>query len=1053
MPAPFSPAHIPFISGVRQDVGKIAQENPSQLRQAQNVVFTRRGHITGRPGFQSRDAQVQIAPGIPLGPSLTAQVAGSTPSGVVATGFQTNTASGVDTPLACWQGQSYYNRAGIWEYAGVHWSLRQTKSTVLTLNDPVFGATSNEVPVGQDIVGTLTTAGNASGVPFLTGTGEIKYISTTIDGAVPPGAGLAVANMSASAGNALFWSVVGNIVGVFPIVLPTTTPVMTLAASTGVGLGACTDGVSYYIAFNGGVGPGTSNVLKISAGGTILQSLSLTWAAGSMATSRGHDICYDPTSNRLGVVSINDTTGVVATKIITLAAGTMADAGIELALTGVAGVTNLAATARCGVTHNGRMSVEFNRAPTRWDTGAVSTLSNGTLYIGGRLFTLATETAIATLTGAVNQFDFGQSWDPLFAGQVVAGHTLVGVMHGYEFINRSNQWVVLDVTSLYASGNITERTVVACGPVTGAERLKPSSVFSDGTKVAFAIGEGLSFSESLGISTGAGNDSMPVIRRSGVRRITLEPQGVQAIHVHDTTLLSGQLLHVFDGSKIRPHHFPEETPYIFSDGISATLLSAGGSLNAGSYSYQATWEAVNARGQVTRSGASPILTIPGVAAGQKATLHVTKPQLWNNASPVEFVRVRLWATQVNPTNNSPKFLVAEATSSTPATGFDVTMVHSTEAIGEEEELYETVETLADMRAPGADRGIAVVNERAWVADQNRLYVSKLLRPNLMISWNTEGSNVLILPSTLGTIQSLSSYNQGLVVLCSRGAAVVTGLGVDDTGAGPGWILQIIDGVPGTGTSSPRSATTTPAGVAFQAQDGNLWLATSNGQAVPMSRAVRDNALLSGVSDVINVMSTPSTNAMLIAQGSGGTLRVLDLEIGQWGLWTFPFVTPPNGLFLASISGTLWLQTSAPFVIGSVDAVAGGDTGGQVTAIVETGVLKPANPVLHGWGRLRSVILNEIRRNGPIIDPGADVTVQVYADQNDRVLLNKTLSTAPTSPVTFPGGADGALEFRTSSQRCAYFRVLVSITPAIFDVEGLDVWVANTGEKSPSNNRS
>lgn len=1023
MPAPFSAVHIPFISGARQDIGKIAQESPSQLRRAQNVMFTKRGHITGRPALVSRDAPVEVGgAGSSLLSSLTSAVIGAVPSGIVSTGFSTS--SGGDTPLACWQGQSYYNRNSLWVAAGSHWSLRQTKSAILKTIDPVNGQRTNPAPVGMSIVGIPTTGSSGTGFPFLNSEGEVDSIS------LGPLTNFVQADGNHSvAGNAVFFidNSTGTVYGHIPGNPPTVTQVVLAANGIIVFAGGQQQATSavlandgfYYLAFKTTTA-GRIDILRINPVGTVTQTLSLT----GLGTVQGLGVVHNGL-NGLGL-AWNDTASTsLKTKIITITAGVMTDSGLNVTLTGTA--LNLSGgdvgTLAVGLSHNGLMSVLF-------------TLNTGSMYLGGRSFSAAVETANTSLVA--NGLAQGREWDPLFGGVVVAGHTLVGVMNSFDLFNQSSQWIVLDCTKLYGSSNTTDRTVVAAGPYLGAARIAPASVYSTANSVSFGVAEGIQFSGA--------ERPVSIVRRAGIRRITLSTQGTQATHVNGVTLLSGQIPFVFDGSVIRPDHFAEEMPFIFN----STAASAGGSLPAGSFTYQVTWESVNSRGQVTRSGASNQQTV-SVTLNQKVTVVVTKPQLWNSPSQLEFVRIRLWATQVNPTNNALLYFVTEAVDTTPSTGTPVSLIHTTQAVGTEERLYETSDTLSDMRAPGADRGIAVVAERAWVADQTTLYASKLIRPGIAVAWNSEGPNSLTLPASLGTIQGLASVNQGLVVLCSRGAAVVTGPGTDDTGAGPGWVLQIIDGVPGMGISSPRSLATTPAGVAFQAQDGDLWMANSSGQALPMSRALRDSATNTLV-DVVNLVSTTRTNLMLLSQGAAGVLRVVDLEMGQWGTWTFPAVTPSNGLFMTAINGSVWLQTTTPSVVYSVDDPAAlSDAGlGAYTALIETGVLRPANPVPHGWGRLRSVTPNEIRKS---TDAQVSVNVQVLADQNDRVLLNKTKITNPTDTALYPGGGDGVLEFRATVQRCAYFRVLMSITPAVFDVEGLDLWVANTGEKSPSNNRS
>lgn len=1064
MPAPFSPVHIPFISGVRQDIGSIAQESPSQLKTAQNVVFTRKGQIMGRPGLLSCDAVTQTGPGLALLSSLVTAAGTDTPTGIVSTGFQSPAISSPDTPLLCFQGGSYYNRSGQWNYTGTHWSLRQTKSVALDVRDPSgFGGNmGKQVPVGKDVVGLLTGAGaiqglvNAgNGVPFLTAQGEIEWMATMATSNT-----LNVATRVVAAGNALFWlsgSLRGMITQGFG---PTTGNEVTyVGAAAGNALDACTDGTFYYVAVGGG--GGSSNVIKINSVGTIIQTFNIVWPFG-LALGDGLAICCDPTQSQLCVAAIvtNGGVGVVQSKVLGYSGGTIFDMHFDVTHTGAPNLPALPSdqVVCVGASHvQGKFSVMYSLSTKRWDTGATVPTIPGSVYIGGRLANAATEITPTILIGQVNSFNSGKVWDPLFAGRAVSNRTLAGVMLSYESVNRSSQWVVLDISSLFLSTPIlTDRIVAACGPANGVERVKPSSVYSDGQSVSFGMSEGILFSAVADASPSNGSGNVSVVKRAVGRRITLATQGVQATHVNDVAILSGQLLHVFDGSRTRPHHFPEETPYIFNGGNGYSYFGAPGffPLAQGSYTYQATWEAVNARGQTTRSGASLPLTVNVNAPNLGVYVPISTPQLWTNYSVGDVVRVRLWATQTNPTNNAPKYIVAETTVAAPSTTASVTLAHLQVSSGVEEQLYETVDTLADMRAPGADRGTTIVAERAWCADQNTLYASKIIRPNLAVSWNTEGTNIITLPSSLGAIQALSGVNQALVVLCSRGVGFVSGPGVDDTGGGPGWTLQIVDGAPGMGTSSPRACAALAGSVVYQAQDGDLWGINSSGQPMPLSRAVRDNsnANSSRPVDVVYVTPTTGTNAMLVAHGRNETLRVLDLEMGQWGTWNMPDIIPGNGQYLASINGALWLQTTAGSLIYRASGSDGTDGTGfsNITATIETGVLRPGSPAPHGWGRVRSVGINEVRG---LLDSQTNILVEMFADENRKVLMSKALNTQSLDPSLFPGGTDGHLELRTTTQRCAYVTIRLTISPALFTLEGLDLWVANSGEKAPSNNRS
>ena len=1020
MPAPFVPVPVPFLSGVRQDLGSIAQTNPAELRTATNVVFTRKGSIQGRPGAVSRDAQVQVAGGgSALSANLAAVVTGMVPAGIVEAGHAAGAAL-ASSPLACWQGLALSNKGSQypWLAVGTMWSLRQTKSATLKTYDPVGASRTNPVPVGQNVVGLVTSVGSLSGFPVLNAVGEVAELSTgslanfTSD-----------ANVSA-AGDALFFidTAGASLIGQIPApTLPAVTQVI-VGGTADIGVTAQQNtsatkdsGGAYYVAYKSSVAAQVF-LVRISSAGTVTQTLTLN----GMGAVKGVGLTYDPVTNRLGLAWHDNLVPAIKTKVFTITAGVMADAAIDLTLTGaplfLLGLD--VGTFHTGTTHNGLMSVVF-------------THNNGNLYIGGRSFAAATETAITTLSA--NGLGGEKEWDPLFGGVAVAGRTLVGVLNSVDVYNQSSQWIVLDCTKLYASGDTVDRTVAAAGAYLGTARIMPSSVFSTSTSVSFAVPEGIQFSSSVRI--------VPLIQRAVIRRITLSVQPTQAVHAQGTTLLSGQYLHVFDGNRVRPDHFVEEAPIIYNTSAAA----AGGSLPAGSFSYQTTWEAFNSRGQVIRSGASNLKTF-AVALNNKVTIVSSAPQIWNNGSQLDNLRTRLWATKVNPTGASALYFAGEAVRSNPSFGVPITFVHTTEPVGNEEQLYETSQTLADMRAPGADRGVAYVNERVWLADQTTLYVSKLLKDNVAVSWNTEGTNNLNLPTTLGTVQGLGSMNQRLVVVCSRGVAVVSGPGVDDTGAGAGWSLEVIDKAPGAGESGPRAVVSTPAGVAYTGVDGDLWLIATNYQAVAVSRQVRDLAEAGALLDVTYVGSRLGTNPLICVQGSGSSARVLDTETGLWGNWTFQ---TPTVCYMTGVNGALWLQlATAPF-IASVDGSQGDDLGSTVSATLVTGVMRPADPLSHGWGRIRSLKLD-----GPGLGASLTVSIQLLADDNQHHIMDKTQVYLPRD-VGFgdPLWPDNTPEFRTTSQRCSYAFAIINITPAIMDHRGLTLMVSSGHEMHPTNVRT
>lgn len=1024
MPAPFVPKFIQFGSGVRQDLGQIGQDDPSQLKTLENAVFTRRGALRGRPACRTRDAQVQtVGADGALGANLNSQVAGLTPAGLVC--VSTGGALGVQSPLACWQGASYFYKDTVWVRAGTFWSLRATKSVGVATVDPPAATRLDPVPVGSSVVGLPTTLGITSGIPHYNSQGQISYLSL-----LPLGNYFGSA-ASAVAGNALFFinTSTGAVFGHIPGVLPagtevsvgsgastTATPVQNISAVVG-------ESGAYYVAYKSSTA-GRITVVRLNSAGTVTQTLNLS----GLGTVYGAGITYDGTS-RLGIVW-KDTAGpVIKTKILTITAGVMADASIDLTLTGTPLILlgSDPGTFHQGTTADGKFCVMFTK-------------NDGSLYIGGRLFTAATETSITTLLGAYDSAG-GYEWDPLFGAVSVGGRTLVGIQRACEFLNQTSQWMVMDVTSLYTANNTSERNVVAAGPSNGSARITPSSVYRTSTSVMFVVPEGVAFGAvNPGLAAGGGPTIVPV-ERAMLRRIHLELQPTRGAEVDGVTLLSGQLLHVFDGSTVRPHHFVEEQPHI----LLTTANVAGGSLTAGSYSYQTTWEAINARGQVLRSGASNLYNDTTVTLNQKVNVVTTVPQMWNYLTQADFVRVRLWATKKNPSAGADKFFVTETVLTTSAAA-TLTLVHSAEVTGFEEVLYQGQTTLADMRCPGADRGVAFCNERAWAADQENVYVSKLLRQRVGAAFNDEGTNTIVLPHSLGPIQGIAKLGERLIAVCASGVAAISGPGVDDSGSGIGWTVDVIDGAQGAGLSGPRSLDSLPQGVAYTASDGDVWLVGLDLNANPISRPMRQSGTSEAV-DVVYVASTlqsgpsSSTNPQLFARGVSPNWRVLDTEVGQWGMWTFEENIPR---YLASINGVPWAQIDQdPWII-SADAAPGVEWGSNITARIITGVLKPAG-VPKGWGRLRGLTLVGLPPAS-----STQINIAAYTDIENKIILNKTKTYSATGASTWP---DCSPEFRAFSQRCGFVFVDMEVIPASFEYTGLNMWVSNTGEPAPSRNRS
>lgn len=178
----------------------------------------------------------------------------------------------------------------------------------------------------------------------------------------------------------------------------------------------------------------------------------------------------------------------------------------------------------------------------------------------------------------------------------------------------------------------------------------------------------------------------------------------------------------------------------------------------------------------------------------------------------------------------------------------------------------------------------------------------------------------------------------------------------------------------------------------------------------------------------------------------------------WGPWygATEAVAPPDptpdpeaGLelaFVAGVNGTLYGQAPDGSVVVYDGSVASPDE--LFSMRVVTGTLRPGGPpgpAPLAWGRVRSVGVN-----GKMLDDHT-LRVRVKADDRDKVLVNKSEDLVASNPAKWPYGL--APEIRTTSQRCAFFKVELIATPAAAEWTSIDVWAAGSNERAPSRTRS
>lgn len=1023
----YEPIILSMGSGLRQDLARSGLEMPEGLQVCTNAVFTKRGSLRGRPAMESREADIQLVGG---GSAL------STWSSVITNGNRTargvvpvQAASdvGTESPLALWDGLSLRRTSlGKWAKVGEAVPVRVSRSVALSQHTTAQAAGLNlaPVPCGDNIVASLTTNLGGKGFPIIGTDGDIAALAT----GTANNFDAAGENNASVAGDAIFYP---TTTGDFRLHLLGTSPVSTDSLLT---TGVRTDSTprqnvsavkaqlnaGYFVAFVSSTA-GRITILRVSTAGAVQATLNVN----GLGTVYGCALACDA-ADRLVLAWIDTAAGQLKTKAFTTTTSAITDAVLDWTSPAAPETANPRGCAfTCSSTSVGFASI-------------VVLETNGNVRVHGRWFSAAVATSSFSLYAGNNAYQ----WQPLFPTTSVGSRDLVGLLRTLGGVpsavgpgSAMSQWIVLDVTGLYASSDVTSRAVVAHGLTTHDGRIQVSSTGKpSSTSLVFGLREGATFDQY-------GASACQVVR------VRLDLQGPAVTHGHGLSLLTSGNALIFDGALLQAHPFPESYPAIWNE-----VAAAGGTLAAGSYTLQATWEMVNGLGQTVRSGASLPVTVTA-ALNQKITCDVSVPQLVTFPNTVVRLRVRLWATDVNPSADAPLYYTSETeVSATPAAGF-VSMAHSAPVDTSEVQLYTVGGVFDDEPPPAGDRGVAFAIERLWVADARRVYASLLLKQNLAPAWNTEGLHTLELPSALGEIQGMAGYDDKLVVVCSNGYAVVRGAGYDDQGNGPGWAVDsYLDvGAPARHNSvdyfvTPRGTIATPRGTVFIGKDRALWAVDSGGAATKLSGPALESQLYGDVSYLAPRLGT-GFDEYNQAQEAGKLVAGIDpylyydLDAGMWSTWDLP----GGPQYHAGVNGVLWGQTNTN--IWSVDRAGTQDDPDNidlpVTVGIQTGIIAPTgNPA--GFGRIRKAALHaEVQTNGH------DVSFTATADNSD-VIITGTTSYGGDSP-------DGLWprritpEFYPTVQRARFLRLSLSFSSAV-ELIAVVLWVSGGSGSAPNNSR-
>lgn len=1146
----FQPFTIPLTGGLRQDVDPTSASNPSMLDVMNNCIITHKGSIRGRPGLVSENTPSQTTTepfGSPAqdNANMHQLVVANGPNGLA--GLETTDSQ----ILALYQGTAYArsskpfdanNSVNNWRGVGPFWSFKKEVSPFLDSNTIVgtsFTGPAFVAPVhtGANLVSIPITSNKASGLPLVDGSTITLLDSTSLTNFDSVSQSMCSIANNGTVDMIVYPKVDGSLwmhtvdSSVIPNFLGSSTEVNLLGAGS-----VSTSSLQRTWLVNG-ASAGEFYVASVSSTAGNVRILRLT-AAGSTATLTltglgtllsgvclSHNGAVIGNSAKLVLGYVDSTTNTYKTKIINITnTSTMTDAGIN---------TNFNSSSALQVAMNhtvgyidtpafgglGRYVVNFiqNNIQPKPDAcmifmNADNSTSPSLIYF----LPVGSSVTSSSLTGTGSTFiGWATGYYPFLpakrfgaiAGTSYSGSITIGVLRVQDLRALPNltstttiqtaQWFILDINSAVNNAVLNNggtATVMAAGQsdLNAVSPATNSYVNSSTGTYKFGIQEITSYTNSLfTLSAFGGTGINNNLSSSCV--ITLTECPSNAAQLNNTLYLSGCAPMMFDGNDILPVSFYEGAPCMFLNSI----VAGSGVASSGSYTLQAVWELTTSNGKRIRSKASIPLTVSVTSVNSVINISVTNPLfVSHNLTTGKSLKIKVYSTQATAGANAPLNLVAIASTSTtkgiivngptfitlfPNTGPAVTV------FANEEILYTVGNVYDDGPPPSADRGVALVNNRIYAADYKTVYASKLFSPVTSVAWNTSGA--LAIPITgIGEIIGLGSIIDKLVVVGTSGVANVYGAGVDDTGNGPGWTVEILPNTrfinkPNSNNSSyttvtgPRCVTNVPnLGVAYLGMDGEVWLVDTSGTSRCLGRPTKDTP--TNINDIVyceahksstaggDPLGRPEHGPLLVVNGS--SLKVLDIELGLWGTWSLSGADTLEGAMLCSLYGTLYTQmytTVSPIAAYSILSFSDWTSGTDFDTINGTGTVPfPMRLVTSScsiagpqdnspsliWGRLRSISPLMTMYNS------ANLTVKVYPDgtqvANNITLLNKTLAITQAQGPSQTWPYLVAPEFRTTTQRCGRFRVDMSFDKAVAEVANIDFWSWAGNDRAPARTR-
>ena len=485
----------------------------------------------------------------------------------------------------------------------------------------------------------------------------------------------------------------------------------------------------------------------------------------------------------------------------------------------------------------------------------------------------------------------------------------------------------------------------------------------------------------------------------------------RSVHLGSTTYIPSAEVYQYDSVVLT------EVGFHIAPWVDAFTVGASGNIPNGTYGYKGSFSALNAAGDLDRSTAiDAVAVVMSSGPREISSLLIANNTITHRATTA----IELWRTTINPTEDSPFYLVTDLNPSNVAiaanqylandktASFNATtfLDNETDAVISTHQDFPENGAVLENIAPPAASIIAATEDRIFLAgiagSPDLVWYSKTRDDGMVAQFND--ALTIVVPISGGPITAVAFLNETVFVFRQRAIYAFPGVGDDNTGQGNGYgPVRVISA--DIGALNAESVCWTEQGLIFKSLKG--WSIINRGETI---QYIGKGVSAYDAEIPLSTILVPGQHEVRVVTAQ----RVLsyDYLVGQWTersindgldavIWNGAYV------YLSSVNGPMQEQSTYSGLTYGMD--------------LETSWVKFAD--LQGYARIRwADLLGEFRS-------GCTVRIRTAYDYQQDGSGN-WLYTDDTTWTATPTVVGGPLQvsFGFSKQQCAAVKIRITVSP-------------------------